>query len=34
MGQQQIAWEKSLDAAKSRAQKEDKPVFLDFYNPG
>jgi len=31
---EQIAWEENLEKAKSRALKEDKPVFLDFYNPG
>lgn len=30
----EIAWEDNLDAAKDRAKKEDKPIFLDFFNPG
>lgn len=29
----QIQWEKSFDAALSRAKAENKPVFLDFFNP-
>jgi hypothetical protein len=32
--EKQIAWEENLDAAKARAAKEGKPVFLDFFNPG
>jgi hypothetical protein len=31
---EQINWEENLDAAKSRAQAENKVIFLDFYNPG
>jgi len=30
----EIKWEDNLDAAKDRAKKEDKPIFLDFFNPG
>ncbi len=29
-----IKWENNFDAALTRAQAEDKPVLLDFFNPG
>ncbi len=29
-----IQWESSMDAAKEKAKAEDKPIFLDFFNPG
>lgn len=28
-----IAWMSDWDAALARAKDEDKPVFLDFFNP-
>jgi hypothetical protein len=28
-----VRWETSMDAALSRAAKENKLVFLDFFNP-
>ena len=30
----QIAWETKMDEALSRAASKDKPVLLDFFNPG
>ncbi len=30
---QQIAWIENWDQALNRAKDEDKPVFLDFFNP-
>jgi hypothetical protein len=32
-GNQQIHWLTGLDEALSRAKSENKPVFLDFFNP-
>jgi len=29
----QIQWETEFDRALSRAKAENKPVYLDFYNP-
>jgi len=29
-----IQWETDLDKALSRAQKENKPILMDFFNPG
>ncbi len=29
----EIVWENDLNLALTRAQKENKPVFLDFHNP-
>jgi len=29
-----IQWESDLDNALSRAKAENKPVLMDFYNPG
>ena len=29
-----IQWEISLEAALNRAKAENKPVLLDFFNPG
>lgn len=29
----QITWEKDFNAALARAKSENKPVFVDFYNP-
>jgi len=29
-----IQWESDLDKALSLANKEDKPVLVDFFNPG
>jgi thiol:disulfide interchange protein len=31
--EKKIKWESSLDAALARARAEQKPVFLDFFNP-
>jgi len=28
-----IEWETNMDEARERARSEDKPVFLDFFNP-
>jgi uncharacterized protein YyaL (SSP411 family) len=30
----EIRWENGMEAALSRAKQEDKPILLDFYNPG
>ncbi len=30
----EIRWENSMEAALARAKQEDKPILLDFYNPG
>jgi hypothetical protein len=30
----QISWEENMDDAMARAEKEKKPVLLDFFNPG
>ena len=30
----EIRWENSMETALSRAKQEDKPILLDFYNPG
>ncbi len=29
-----IQWETDFDTALQRAKNEDKPIFLDFFNPG
>jgi hypothetical protein len=29
-----IEWERDMDTALERAKKENKPVLLDFFNPG
>ncbi len=29
-----IAWETSMDRALERAKSENKPILLDFFNPG
>ncbi len=29
-----ILWEKEMDEAKGLADKENKPILLDFHNPG
>lgn len=29
-----IKWEKAWDEALARAQSENKPILLDFFNPG
>lgn len=29
-----IEWESDFDKALERAEREGKPVFLDFFNPG
>jgi hypothetical protein len=29
-----IEWETSLDKARERARSEQKPILLDFFNPG
>ena len=29
-----IQWEVDMDKALARASSEDRPVLLDFYNPG
>lgn len=29
-----IQWETDMDMALTRARKENKPVLLDFFNPG
>jgi uncharacterized protein YyaL (SSP411 family) len=29
-----IAWETEMERALTRAKSEDKPIFLDFFNPG
>lgn len=29
-----ITWESQMDIALARAQSEQKPVLLDFFNPG
>jgi len=29
-----VNWESSWDAALLRAKKEDRPILLDFFNPG
>jgi uncharacterized protein YyaL (SSP411 family) len=29
-----IKWEEKMDMAISRARSENKPVLLDFFNPG
>jgi len=29
-----IKWETDMDAALSKARAENKPVLLDFFNPG
>jgi len=29
-----IKWETDMDAALARARAENKPVLLDFFNPG
>jgi hypothetical protein len=31
--EQTLAWMSDWDAALTRAKDEDKPVFLDFFNP-
>ena len=30
----QIAWQKDMQAALALAKKENKPVLIDFFNPG
>ncbi len=30
----EIRWEKSMEAALSKAKQEYKPILLDFFNPG
>jgi hypothetical protein len=30
----EIHWEKELDTALARAKAENKPVLMDFFNPG
>ena len=30
----EIRWENQMDSALSRAKQENKPVLLDFFNPG
>jgi len=30
----QITWETKMDEALSKATSKDKPVLLDFFNPG
>jgi len=30
----QITWHKDMQAALATAQKENKPVLIDFFNPG
>lgn len=30
----QIQWESDLEKAKKRANAEQKPILLDFFNPG
>lgn len=30
----QIKWETDMDAALKRAREEQKPILLDFFNPG
>ncbi len=30
----QISWETSMDRALERAKSENKPIVLDFFNPG
>ena len=30
----EVKWERDFDTALSRAREEDKPVLLDFFNPG
>jgi hypothetical protein len=32
--EKEIKWEADLDQALARASSENKPVLLDFYNPG
>ena len=29
-----VNWETNVESALSRGQQENKPVFLDFFNPG
>jgi len=29
-----IKWETDIDSAVARAKSEDKPILLDFFNPG
>jgi hypothetical protein len=29
-----IAWETTMERALERAKSENKPIFLDFFNPG
>jgi len=29
-----IAWREDVDRAVDEARKQDKPLFLDFFNPG
>jgi hypothetical protein len=31
---EQIKWENDLEKAKRRARAEQKPILLDFFNPG
>lgn len=30
----QVAWETDMDSALKRAREEDKPILIDFFNPG
>jgi uncharacterized protein YyaL (SSP411 family) len=32
-GHTKIEWETNMDEALARARSENKPVFLDFFNP-
>lgn len=34
VAEKKIAWETDMQKALSRAKRENKNVFLDFYNPG
>lgn len=34
MPHHQIQWETDLAKARARAQAENKPILLDFFNPG
>lgn len=29
-----VAWEPDLEAARQRARRERKPLFVDFFDPG
>lgn len=31
---EKLVWENNLDTAISKAKRENKPVLLDFFNPG